>query len=201
METAFAKGSDGDDQVDEALSPIFRRRSIRHYKAQPVEQETIIHVLRAAMAAPTACNSQPWEFVVVTEPEIIGALKARLYAGRYNAPAAIVICGNPEIANNSSARHFWVQDCSAAAQNVLIAATELGLGSVWIGVYPLPSVMKPVSEVLNLPANVVPLCVIYIGYPDEEKAPRTQYDEYRVHWQQYEPRKKRPKTKNAKYLP
>ena len=187
--------------INDTLNTIFHRRSIRRYKAQAVETEKITQLLQAAMAAPTACNSQPWEFVVVTEPEPLETLKARLYAGHYNAPAAIVVCGNQEIANNSTARFYWVQDCSAAAENILIAATGLGLGSVWIGVYPLPSVIKPVSEVLNLPENVIPLCVIYVGYADEEKAARTQYDEHRVYWQQYEPRKKRAKVKNARLLP
>jgi nitroreductase len=116
-------------------------------------------------------------------------------------PAAIVVCGNESIANNSVARFYWAQDCSAAAENILIAAAGLGLGAVWLGVYPLPSVIKPVSEVLNIPPLVIPLCVIYVGYPAEEKPPRTQYDERRVHWQEYEERKKRAKVRNARLLP
>ena len=86
-------------------------------------------------------------------------------------------------------------------ENVLIAAPGLGLGTVWIGVYPLPSVIKPVREVLCLPEEVTPLGLLYVGYPAEEKPPRTQYDERRVfYWQQYEPRKRRAKTKDAKHL-
>ena len=184
----------------EVLEAIFARRSIRRYTAQTVEPEKLTSLLQAAMAAPSACNSQPWEFVVVTEPDILARLQGSLYAGHYNAPAAIVVCGNQAIANNSAARYYWVQDCSAAAENILIAATGLGLATVWIGVYPLPSVIKPVSEILNIPEQVIPLCVVYVGYPAEEKPARTQYDDYRVHWQQYEVRKKRAKVKNAKYL-
>jgi nitroreductase len=183
------------------LEHIFRRRSIRQYTTQEVERETLVQLLQAAMAAPTAANSQPWEFVVVTDRDILGKLQSRLRFGPYNAPAAIVVCGNLRIANNSAAKHFWVQDCSAATENILVAAAGLGLGAVWIGVYPLPSVIQPVVEVVNLPEGVTPLCVIYVGYPAEEKPARTQYDEHRVHWQQYEPRKRRAKVKNAKYSP
>ena len=183
------------------LETIFSRRSIRLYTGQPVEPEKLLQLLQAAMAAPNACNSQPWEFVVVTEPEVMDQLRSRLYSGHYNAPAAIVVCGNLQIANNSAAKYYWVQDCSAATENILIAAAGLGLGTVWIGVYPLPSVIKPVSEVLNIPENVIPLCVIYVGYPAVNPPARTQYDERRVYWQKYAPRKKRARVKNAKYIP
>ncbi len=153
------------------------------------------------MAAPNACNSQPWEFVVVTDREILEQLRAGLYSANYNAPAAIIVCGNEKIANSSASRFYWVQDCSAAIENILIAAVGMDLGTVWIGVYPLENAMKSVSRILNLPENVVPLGLIYAGYPAEEKEPRTQYDEHRVHWQHYEPRKRRAKLKNARYLP
>lgn len=108
--------------------------------------------------------------------------------------------GNTTLANNSAARLYWAQDCTAATENILIAAVGLGLGTVWIGVYPLPSVIQKVAPVLGLPEHAVPLCVIYVGYPAEEKPARTQYDPHRVYWQRYAPRKKRAKVKNAKYL-
>jgi nitroreductase len=151
------------------------------------------------MAAPNACNSQAWEFIVVTDPDVLKQLQTQLYAGKYNAPAAIIVCGNMKIANNSASRFYWTQDCSAATENILIAATGFGLGTVWIGIYPLPSVIKPVSVIMNLPEDVIPLSLVYVGYPAEDKEPRTQYDEHRVHWQQYEPRKRKAKIKNAKY--
>lgn len=186
--------------MNEIINTILQRRSIRQYEAKPVEQEKITLLLQAAMAAPNACNSQPWEFVVITDEGILSELRSGLQFAHYNAPLAIVICGNIKIANNSAARHYWVQDCSAATENLLIATTSLGLGTVWIGVYPLPSVIEKVSKIANLPENVTPLCVVYVGYPAEEKPARTQYDEHRVHWQQYEPRKRRAKVKNAKFL-
>ena len=183
----------------ESIQLFLRRRSIRHYQAQPVSTEVLELLLQAGMAAPTACNSQPWEFVVITEVEKLDALRARLRFARYNAPAAIVVCGNLKIAHNSTARHFWVQDCSAVIENILLAATALSLGSVWIGIYPLPSLIKPVQEILNIPEEVTPLGMVYVGYPAEEKAPHTKYDAHRIHWQEYEPKKRRAKKKNAKY--
>lgn len=186
--------------MTDVMEYILRRRSIRAYQPREVEPEKLELLLRAAMAAPTACNSQPWEFVVVTDQEVLAELTGKLYAGHYNPAAAIAILGNPQIANNSAAKHFWVQDCSAAAENILIAAAGMDLGAVWIGVYPLPTVIKPVAEVLHLPEQVIPLGVIYVGYPAESKPPRTQYDPHRVYWQHYEPRKRRAKLKNAKYL-
>jgi len=184
--------------MTDILDVIKARRSIRHYEDKPVAREDLLKLLEAAMAAPTACNSQPWDFVVIDEPEGMAALRGALRFGPYNAPAAIVVCGNPERAHNAEGRKSGVQDCSAATENILIAATGLGLGTVWIGIYPLPSVIKPVAKLLELPEDVTPLCAVYIGYPAEQKRARTQYDAYHVYWQRWEPRKKRAKLKNAK---
>jgi nitroreductase len=185
--------------MTDIMEIIFKRRSIRHYADRPVGQEQLTLLLQAAMAAPTACNSQPWEFIVVTERAILDRLREKLLSARYNAPAAIVVCGNPAIAHDSAGERYWVQDCSAATENILIAAAGLGLGTVWIGVYPLPSTIGAVRAILAIPDHVTPLCLVYVGYPAAEKAPRTQYDDHRVYWQQYEPRKKGAKLKNAKY--
>ena len=187
--------------MSEIIDLILSRRSIRQFTSASVKDETLTLLLKAAMSAPTACNSQPWEFVVVTQKEVLDRIHAKLLFARYNAPAAIVVCGNVSIANNSAARDHWVQDCSAATENILIAAAGMGLGAVWIGVYPYPGKIKPLAEVLGIPDHVTPLSMVYIGYPAERKEPRTQYDEHRVYWQCYEPRKRRPKIKNAKYIP
>ena len=108
--------------MSEALETIFRPRSIRRFTSEPVKHEMLIILLKAAMAAPTACNSQPWEFIVVTEPEVLAHIREKFIFARYNAPAAIVVCGNIGIANNSAGRDHWVQDCSAATENILLAA-------------------------------------------------------------------------------
>lgn len=171
--------------MEDVLQLIFKRRSIRVYENRKVDRETIIKLLQAAMAAPSGSNSRPWEFVVVTEEETLAKLRSKLKYGNFNAPAAIVVCGNIEIAKNEAAVRYWVQDCSAATENMLIAATGLGLGTCWVASYPKEDVMAMLREVLGIPEEVYPLNVIYVGYPAEEKAPRTQYDESRVHWERY----------------
>lgn len=171
--------------MENVLDLIFSRRSIRQYQNRPVERELLVDLLRAAMAAPSAVNKQPWEFVVVTQPERMSVLQAGLPYAKYNAPAAIVVCGVPEWAQNEPTGSYWVQDCSAALENMLIAAAGLGLGTVWTGVYPVAARVKVVQRVLGLPEGVIPLGVVLVGYPDEQKPPRTQYREDRVHWESY----------------
>jgi len=171
--------------MSDIMTHILSRRSIRKYTNEPVSREDILRLLQAAMAAPSATNRKPWEFVVVTEPEVLESLRRVLPFGRYNAPAAIIVCGNMGRALPWPARDFWIQDCSAATENILLAATGLGLGAVWVGVHPIGLLVKAVSRVLSLPKGVIPLGVVYVGHPAEAKAPRTQYDEKRVHWQKY----------------
>ena len=171
--------------MEDVLDLIFKRRSIRFYDRKKLEKSTITKLLQAAMAAPSASNSRPWEFVVITDEETLAKLRSKLKYGNYNAPAAVVVCGNIAIAQNESAMRYWVQDCSAATQNLLLAAAGLGLGACWIGSYPKEDVMGMLRETLEIPDEVFPLNVIYVGYPAEEKAPRTQYDESRVHWEKY----------------
>lgn len=167
------------------LEAIFRRRSIRKYTEQPVEAEKLDLLLQAAMAAPSAMNCKPWEFVVVTDPDKLAQFRKRLIFGNRNAPAAIVVCGNPSRSTNPTARLFWEQDCSAAVENILIAAVGLGLGTVWVGVHPVAEFKRVVREVVGLPRHVTPLALVYVGYPAEEKPPRTQYDPERVHLDTY----------------
>ena len=180
---------DGDPALDERLGSIFRRRSIRRYQEKPVEAEKLELLLQAAMAAPSAMNCQPWEFVVVTDPDKLAQFRTRLLFGNRNAPAAVVVCGNPRLSPNPAARLFWVQDCSAAAENLLIAAVELGLGTVWVGVHPVAEFVRIVRQIIGLPRHVIPLGLIYVGYPAEEKAARSRYRASRVHWQGYNPRR------------
>jgi nitroreductase len=182
------------------LEIIFRRRSIRKFTDQPLDKETITLLLQAGMAAPTAVNSQPWEFIVLTEPEMLAKVRSKLPFAHHNAPCGIVVLGNPERANNAAGRGFWEQDCSAAMENMLIAAVGLGLGAVWIGIHPVAPFVKGVQETLGIPENVIPLGMMHVGYPAEEKPARTQYDEHKVYWQKYDKRKKRAKVKNAKLL-
>jgi len=173
-----------------ALETIFKRRSIRKYLDKKVEKEDIVTLLKAATAAPTAANAQPWEFVVIDEEERLAKLREKLIFGRYNAPVAIVVCGNMKLAHKGYTQEMWVQDCSAAIENILIAATGMGLGSVWIGIYPLESNIKVLRDYLNIPDYVIPLGVVYVGHPAEEREARTRYMEKRVYWQEYDPKRK-----------
>lgn len=171
--------------MSDVLNLIFKRRSVRIYNKQKVDKETLIDLLKAGMAAPSASNGQPWEFIVVTNEKILNTLRLKLKYGKYNAPAAIIVCANLGIAKNSSSQTFWIQDCSAATQNILIAAAGMDLGTVWIGSYPKEDVVESLREILGIPEGIIPLSFIFVGYPAEEVLPRTQYDEHRVHWEMY----------------
>jgi len=171
--------------MENVLNMVFKRRSVRIFSKKSVDEETLTKLLQAAMAAPSASNSRPWEFIAITEPDTLEKLRKSLKYGKYNAPAAIVVCANIKLAQNESAMRFWVQDCSAATENILIAAAGMGLGTVWIGSYPKEDVMEIEREILGIPEDVTPLSLVYVGYPAEEPQPRTQYDEERVHWEKY----------------
>ncbi|WP_342357018.1 nitroreductase family protein [Clostridium algidicarnis] len=168
---------------------------MRNYLYKKVERDTIMTLLKAATAAPTAANCQPWEFIVIDEAKKLSELKDKFIFARYNAPVAIVVCGNMKLAFKGPGQEMWVQDCSAAIENILISATSIGLGSVWIGVYPIESNMKSVRNILNMPQHVTPLGIVYVGYPAEEKEARTRLNEKRIYWQEYEPSRKH-KTKD-----
>jgi len=165
----------------ELIKTIFARRSIRKYTTELVSEKDVKTMLEAAMAAPSASNRKPWHFIVVTDRQILDNL-ARVHPyGKMllEAPLCIAVCGD----KNLSSR-YWVQDCSAATENLLLATTALGLGAVWLGVHPREHV-NPIRKVLNIPENIIPLNLISIGHQAEEKEPRTQYDELRVHRQKW----------------
>ncbi|MFO7697136.1 MAG: nitroreductase family protein [Anaerolineae bacterium] len=171
--------------MGEILEHIERRRSIRRYTDEPVSRDDLELLLRAGMAAPSASNRRPWQFVVVTEPERLQALRSRLPFGRFNAPAAIVVCGDLRRALPPPVQSFWAVDCSAAAENILLAAAGIGLGGVWIGVYPMRPLMSLVAGALGLPRLVRPLAVLWVGHPDEDRPSVNRYDSERVHWETY----------------
>ena len=160
------------------LDTIFARRSIRQYTNEPVSKEQIKKLLEAAMAAPSASNRKPWHFVVITDRAKLDALAEKHPHAKmlFQATLAIAVCGDTRLSDR-----FWVQDCSAATENILLAATALGLGSVWLGVHPNPERETAIREVLGVPAGIAVLNVISLGHPAEKKEPRTQYDESRVH--------------------
>jgi nitroreductase len=178
--------------MPDLIDVIFSRRSIRKFKETPLPKEVIETLLKAAMAAPSATNAQPWEFVVIDNPDVLARLRTGLIFGKMVSPLVICVLGSERLQKNISGSKFWVQDCSAATENILLAATALGLGSVWVGVHPITLFTRHVQNVLNLPKGVTPLNLIYLGYPDEIKEPHTKYDEKRVHWNAF------PSVKNGK---
>ena len=167
------------------LDTIYSRRSIRIFDRRKLTKSILTELLKAAMAAPSASNNKPWEFVAITDENKLAKLQSKVKYGKYNAPAAVVVCANFSIARNEAAFKFWIQDCSAATENLLIAAAGMGLGAVWTGSYPNEDVMETLRELLNIPEEVYPFNIIYVGYPAEEKEPRTQFEESRVHWEKY----------------
>lgn len=189
------------NMYEDTLNIFTRRRSVREYTNQPVEKEKIDIILKAAMAAPSACNTQPWEIIITQEETLLKELRSVLPMGKYIAPCAITVCGNTQLCRNT--KEMWVQDCSAAMQNILLAATALDLASIWIGVYLSESVhplVDKVSRVLNIPKHVVPLGIAYIGYSDQIKEPRTQYNDKRCYYEVYDDtRKHRARPKDLKH--
>ena len=158
------------------------RRSIRKYTKEAVSKEDIDILLHAAMSGPSACNKMPWEFFVVTDEAVLEKLRNAANYSKIEAPLAIVVCGNLSRALPMQLAPYWIQDCSAATENILLAATDLGLGTVWCGIHPQKRAEKKVSEALGLTEKQIPLNIIYVGHPDEEQEPRDQYNEKYVHY-------------------
>lgn len=169
---------------NETLEVIHNRKSVRHFTDQPVSKALIETLLRAGMAAPTAVNRQPWMFYVVTQREILDTLSQQLpYAKMLTqAQAAIVVCGDMQKAGNLQDKGYWVQDCAAATQNILLAAESIGLGAVWTASYPYDDRTKVVIKALGLPENLVPLNVIPIGYPTGEDVPKNKWKPENIIW-------------------
>jgi len=160
------------------INTIFARRSIRKYTSEGISEKNLITLLKAAMAAPSASNRTPWHFIIITDHGTLDELATVHPYGSMlsEAPLGITVCGDTRISPQ-----YWVQDCSAATENLLLAATALGLGAVWLGVHPRESRVDAIKKILRIPEHIIPLNMISIGHPGEEKDPRTQYNESRVH--------------------
>ena len=164
---------------------ILKRRSIRQYQETPVSKEELTLLVKAAMAAPSASNRRPWSFVVVTEAEGLDALRGLHPYSNYNAPAAIVVCGDLRRAYEGPMQEFWVQDCSAAVENILLAALDLGLGTVWIGAYPNMDRAAALAQMISAPEHIRPLGIIWVGHPAGEPEARTQFEEEQMRWERF----------------
>jgi len=161
--------------------PVLERRSIRKFTDRPVPEDHVTTLLKAGMSAPSAGNERPWHFVVIRERSLLDAVAtfhpyARMIV---QAPLAILVCGDPELERSKG---FWVEDCSAATENILIEAQAIGLGSVWLGIYPREDRVENMRRIIaGMPEHVVPFALLPIGYPGEIKRPSDRWDDSRVH--------------------
>ncbi|MBM3322855.1 nitroreductase family protein [candidate division WOR-3 bacterium] len=164
--------------MDQRLMTIFRRRSVRSFISAPVGRDDVAALFQAAMSAPSASNARPGHFVAVTEPERLKRLAEIHPYGKMlgHAGLAIAICGDKQVSPD-----FWVQDCSASTENILIAAPLLGLGAVWLGVHPRAQREADIKQFLGIPERMGLLCLIAVGRPAHEPSARTQYDPERIH--------------------
>ena len=169
--------------TDAVLENIHNRKSVRQFTSEPVSDEHIQTMLKAAMAAPSAVNFQPWRFVVITEREQLDAMAELLPFAKMlkQAPLAIVVCGETTWFEGND-NPYWQQDCSAATQNLLLAAEALGLGAVWTGVYPDAQRAGDLSTFLGLPSTVQPLCAIPIGHHDGTTQPKDKWKPENIHY-------------------
>jgi len=159
------------------LETIFQRKSVRSYTERPVSLDTLTILVKAGMAAPTGMNKQPWDFVVVYGKEAMSKLAEKMPGNRMlkEAQAAIAVVGNPDVSK------FWYEDCSAATQNILLAAESMGLGAVWTAGYPIEERMNQIAEALSIPLPYRPLCLIPIGYPKGPQSPKDKWKESKMH--------------------
>ncbi len=160
---------------------ILTRRSIRKFTDQKVSQNQINEILQAAMYAPSARNEQPWHFIVVDDKAILAKIAIiHPYAQMLNeAPLALVVCADEKLEKSSG---YWSTDCAAATQNILLSAHALGLGSVWLGVYPREERMHDLSNLFLLPQNILPFSIVAIGYPNEIKEHPQRFNTERIHY-------------------
>jgi len=165
----------------ELLEGIFTRRSIRKYTNQEITSEQIELILKAGMYSPSASNQQPWHFIVINDRLILNHIKeVHPYAKMLGqAQLAILVCGD---VNLELSKDYWVVDCSAATQNMLLAAHGIGLGAVWLGIHPRVERKNEIRKIFNLPENIQPASLISIGYPDENKEMPKRFKPERIHY-------------------
>ena len=169
----------------DAMEAILTRRSVRKYTDRDVSEETVQELLRAAMSAPSGADERPWHFVVIRDRDVLEMITEyhRWAQMLKEAALAVLVCGDLKF---EKVADHWYLDCSAATENILIAANALGLGAVWLGVYPsIERRVEKTRELLGIPDHVVPFALISIGYPAEQKTKEDRYDSTRVrydHW-------------------
>ena len=169
---------------NQVINNIMTRVSVREFTSEKITEAQIDTLLRAAMAAPSAINKQPWAFIVVTDDDLIAKLGEALpYSRCSNHPAcAIIPCGDLSKAIEGDMGAFWINDVSAATENLLLAAHSMGLGAVWTGLHPDMNRASMVQQMLGLPEHIIPLCIIPVGIPAEQPAVKDKYKPENIHY-------------------
>ncbi len=172
------------DPADTVIDAILKRRSIRKYSPEPVNKSDVELLLTAAMYAPSARNEQPWHFVVIDDRDLLERIRrVHPYASMLSGAAlAILVCGDEHL---ELSKGYWPVDCSAATQNILLAAHALGLGAVWLGVYPRQERQSAIRGIFSLPVHIHPFALISIGHPAEEKGVPDRFKESRIRWNEW----------------
>jgi len=175
------------EKLNSCLDVIFSRKSVRSYTGEVVSKENLEMLLKAAMAAPSGRNQQPWTFIAITGNAVLKKLAEGLpYAKMLTqAGAAIVVCGYSAPHERPYSKDLWEQDCAAATQNILLAAEAMNLGAVWTAVHPYPDRQEFIRKVLNIPSEIFPFCVIPVGYPIGEEIPKNKFDSAKIHWDKW----------------
>lgn len=175
-------------QQKSTIEDILTRTSVRAYTDQAIDSGKIDTLLRAAMAAPTAANKQPWRFVVINDKKILTYISDNFQTMTMakGAALAIVMCGDMTATLPEAGRDYWVQDVSAASENLLLAAHAMGLGAVWCGIYPMQDRVKQFSELLSLPENIIPMACICAGYPSGETTPKDKWKPEYIHYNSWD---------------
>jgi len=170
------------------LKSIFERRSIRKYSGESINRDKLLNLAKAGMAAPSSRDTRHFYFIIIDDSALIDKLTEGLPYSKMvgSARHAIVVLSDLSIAHGGSETDYWAQDCSAAAQNILIASQAMGIGACWTALHPREERVSFVREALALPENIRPLCLIAVGVPAGGDAPRDKYDPSHVFWNQWE---------------
>jgi nitroreductase len=173
---------------DPVLKNILTRRSVRQFTGEPVKREDLLALAKAGFAAPSSRDTRHFCFVIVDDGGLVNKLAEGLpYAKMLlTAKHAVIVCSDLSLAHGGSSTDYWVQDSSAAAENILLAAHALGLGACWTAAHPRPERVAFVKQALALPDNVMPLCVIAVGRPDGKVEPRDKFEPSQVRWNNWE---------------
>jgi nitroreductase len=171
------------------METIYKRRSIRKFTAEAVSEEAILKIIKAGMNAPSAGNEQPWQFLVMTDRKLMDSIPSvHPYANMIKqAAAAIVVCGD---LTKETHKGYWVQDCAAATENMLLEIVDMGLASVWLGVHPRQDRVDGVRALLGLPEEIIPFAILPVGHAAETKSRNDKFDSKLVHWNSWGHRSK-----------